>query len=36
MCDSVRLFIMSDEKDVQWSNEGMEGSLNLYKNYGLR
>ena len=28
--DSVRLFIMSDsppEKDVQWSNEGMEGSF---------
>ena len=28
--DAVRLFIMSDsppEKDVQWSNEGMEGSF---------
>ena len=27
--DAVRLFIMSDsppEKDVQWSDEGMEGS----------
>ena len=36
--DAVRLFIMSDsppEKDVQWSTEGMEGSLSLYKNYGL-
>ena len=35
--DSVRLFILSDsppEKDVQWSDEGMHASTNLYKNYG--
>ena len=36
--DSVRLFIMSDsppEKDVQWSDTGMEGLINFYKNFGL-
>ena len=37
--DSVRLFILSDsppEKDVQWSDEGMENlHINLFKNYGF-
>ena len=35
--DSVRLFILSDsppEKDVQWSDEGIEASINSFKNYG--
>ena len=35
--DSARLFILSDsppEKDVQWSEEGINSSLNLSKNYG--
>ena len=35
--DSVRLFILSDsppEKDVQWSDEGINHHINLFKNYG--
>ena len=35
--DAVRLFILSDsppEKDVQWSNEGINHPQNLFKNYG--
>ena len=35
--DAVRLFIISDsppEKDVQWSEEGMESAYNLFKNFG--
>ncbi len=36
--DAVRLFIMSDsppEKDVQWSNEGMEGSFKFVQKLWL-
>ena len=36
--DAVRLFIMSDsppEKDVQWSNEGMEGSFKFIQKLWL-
>ena len=36
--DSVRLFILSDsppEKDVQWSDEGMNSSFKFCKNYGI-
>ena len=35
--DAVRLFILSDsppEKDVQWSEQGMNASTNFYKSYG--
>ena len=34
----ARLFILSDsppEKDVQWSEEGIISSYNLFKNYGI-
>ena len=37
--DSVRLFILSDsppEKDVQWSNEGINSSFKFLKNYGCQ
>ena len=36
--DSVRLFILSDsppEKDVQWSEQGMQHHINSFKNFGI-
>ena len=35
--DAVRLFILSDsppEKEIQWSEQGMIASINLFKNSG--